>query len=591
MTFQQALAFALMSSTIACFIWGKLRYDLIALVALVVGAVVGIIPVDRMFSGFWNELIWIIGAALVLRAAIARSGLVERVLGPLLSGLGAPALVIPTFTGVVMLLSMVTKNVSALAIVMPVALRHARRTQTPASRLLMPMSFASLLGGLVTLVGTSPNIVVSSVRETLLGQPFGMFDYAPVGLGVCAVGFIFLSIAPRFIHVDRTPASGVDAGLGETRYVTELEVEEHSRCVGQTLGDLIAGTKSDILVRAVVTAAGRVGPDLAMTLRSGDHLIVEGDQQGLDRLAQERRLTILGERHRDQGEAGEDVRVIEGVVRQQSDLIGRSVAQARLHENYGLSLIAVAREGRRFEQELRSLKLKAGDLLILKADGELAGDAFAELQILPLTERGLALGQKRFGYGPAVALGCAVVSVALGAPIVLAFAAAVIAVLLSRVMSMGEAYRAIQGPMLVLLAALIPISESISRTGGDQLIATGLSYVLGPAPPFIAVGLLIVVGMAVTPFLNNAATVLIMAPIAAAVAAALQANPDPFLMAVAIGAACDFLTPIGHQCNTLVMGPGGYRFFDYWRLGLPLSALVVLTATPLILLVWPIAVG
>jgi di/tricarboxylate transporter len=417
-----------------------------------------------------------------------------------------------------------------------------------------------------------------------------MFDFAPVGLGLCAVGFIFLCFAPRLIHVDREPAAGAGAAaLAGTRYVTELGIDERSRCAGSALGEVMKGAKNEVRFLAVVTPQGRVGPDPTMTLRPGDSLVLEGDQAGLDRLAGKLGLKLLGERHRSQTEAGEDVRVIEGVVRQQSKLIGRSVAEVRLHERYGLSLIAVAREGRRFDQELRSLEIKAGDLLILKADEDIAGDAFADLQILPLTERGLALGYKRFGYGPTLALGVAVVSVALGAPIALAFAAAAVAVLLLRTMSMSEAYRAVQGPTLVLLAALIPISESISSTGGDRLIAAGLSHLLGSAPPFIAVGLLIVAGMAVTPFLNNAATVLIMAPIAAAVATALQASLDTFLMAVAIGAACDFLTPIGHQCNTIVMGPGGYRFFDYWRLGLPLSALVVLTGTPLILFVWPVA--
>jgi di/tricarboxylate transporter len=448
------------------------------------------------------------------------------------------------------------------------------------------MAFASLLGGLVTLVGTSPNVIVSSVRDRLLGEPYNMFDFAPVGLGVCLVGFVFLIIAARFIRIQREPATPVSAALADTRYVTEFELADDSPCIDGVICDLEGLNKDNLKVLTVINARGRIKATGDTILRKGDHLVVEGDQEALERMAAAYKLTLVGERHRDEKETAEDAKVVEAVVHQGSYLVGRSVAEARLHENYGLSLIAVSRRGRRIAQELRAMKLTAGDVLILKAEADRAGEAFADLDLLPLTERDVALGAKRFGLAPILALAGAITAVAFGAPLPLAFVTAAIAVLLLRSMSMSEAYRAIEGPLLVLLAALIPISQSISSTGGDQLIAGFLSQALGPMPPWAAVATLIISAMAVTPFLNNAATVLIMAPIAAAIAQALEINPDPFLMAVAIGAACDFLTPIGHQCNTLVMGPGGYKFWDYWKLGLPLSVLVIMTATPLILLVW-----
>ncbi|HYD73247.1 MAG TPA: SLC13 family permease [Candidatus Binatia bacterium] len=586
MTAPQALAFALMGATIALFVWGKLRYDLIALAALVTGALIGVIPVDEMFSGFANELIWIIAAALVLSAAIARSGVIERALAPVLRRVQGQSLVIGVFIGVVMLLSMVTKNIGALAIMMPVALRNAESAGMPPSRILMPMAFASLLGGLVTLVGTSPNVIVSSVRNSLLGEPYQMFDFSPVGLGVCLVGFTFLVTAAHFIRIQREPAAPVAAALADTRYVTEFELAADSPCVDQVICDLEGLNKDGLKVLSIINQAGRTKAAADTILHEGDHLIVEGDQGVLERMAAAYKLSLVGERHRDEKETAEDAKVIEAVVRQGSLLVGRSAAEARLHENYALSLIAISRHGRRIAQELRAMKLAAGDVLILKAEAETAGEAFAELDLLPLTERDVALGAKRFGFAPILALAGAIGAVVLGAPLPLAFVTAAVAILLLRSMSMAEAYRAVEGPLLVLLAALIPISESISSTGGDRLIAGFLAEVLGPMPIWAAVATLIVSAMAVTPFLNNAATVLIMAPIAAAIARALDISPDPFLMAVAIGAACDFLTPIGHQCNTLVMGPGGYKFWDYWKLGLPLSVLVVLTATPLIVLVW-----
>jgi di/tricarboxylate transporter len=587
MTLEQGMAFGLMGVAVALFIWGKLRYDLVALSVLVVGAIIGVVPVEEMFSGFSNELIWIIAAALVLSAAIARSGLVETGLSPLLSRLNSPATQIPAFAGAVMLLSMVTKNIGALAIMMPIALQTARKTGTSASQLLMPMAFASLLGGLVTLVGTSPNVIVSSVRESILGEPYELFDFAPVGLGICVAGFAFLAVAPFFIRIDRKAASSVEAALEDARYVTELSLPEASALVGQTGAELEKAAGNSVTLLSIVSDGKRRRFTPEEVLAEGDSLIVEGGQDELEKFAAATKLALTGERHREEKESADAVRVVEGVIGQTSRLVGRTVAQARLHEQYGLSLLAVSRGGSRIAAELRSVRLRAGDVVIFKASDADIGAALGELQVLPLTERKVALGVKRFGFAPIALLGAAILAITMGwAPIQLAFVAAAVGVLLLRVMSVPDAYRAIDGSLLVLLASLIPLSEAIERTGGAALLAAPLSDLLRPMPAYLAVATLIVVGMAITPFLNNAATVLIVAPIAAAVANSLGVNPDAYLMAVAIGAACDFLTPIGHQSNTLVMGPGGYRFGDYWRLGLPLSIIVVLVATPLIVMVW-----
>ncbi len=587
MTTDQALAFAVMGGAVALFVWGKLRYDLVALMALVVGVLVGVIPAEEMFSGFSNDLIWIIASVLVLSAAIARSGLIDRALAPVLGWLNTAPVQIPAFAGAVMILSMITKNIGALAIMMPIALQNARKTGTPASQLLMPMSFASLLGGLVTLVGTSPNVIVSSVRESILGEPYQLFDFAPVGLGVCVAGFAFLAVAPFFIRINRAAPTSVAESLETARYVTEMSIPEDSEWIGKPFSELDALSTEETDVLSVVTEKKRGKPSPDRLLLAGDHVIVEGEQAALEKFAAAAKLTLTGDRHREENESADHVRVVEGVIAGDSSLAGRSVSQSRLHERYGLSLLAVSREGSRLATELRSIRLRGGDVVIFKADEGNIGSAFAELRVLPLSERSIALGVKRFGFAPLVLLAAAVLAIGMGwLPIHVAFAAAAVGVLVLRVMNMTEAYRAVDGSLLVLLACLIPVSEAIARTGGAELIAAPLAQLVGPMPPWLAVAVLIFVGMAVTPFLNNAATVLILAPIAAATAQSLNVNPDAYLMAVAIGAACDFLTPIGHQCNTLVMGPGGYRFGDYWRLGLPLSLIVLVVATPLIVLIW-----
>jgi di/tricarboxylate transporter len=263
------------------------------------------------------------------------------------------------------------------------------------------------------------------------------------------------------------------------------------------------------------------------------------------------------------------------------------VAEAQLRRSHGLGLLAVSRGGQRLSRRLRRLRLEVGDVLILKAPRDRMAEALGELRVLPLSERDLALGSRKRSWIPLGVLAAAMVLVGLHlVPVAVAFAGAAAVMLLLRILTMDEAYHSIEWSVIVLLAALIPVSNAIQATGGTDLIAAGLEGVLGAIPPLAALGMMIVLAMAVTPFLNNAATVLVMAPIAASLAQRLDLNPDPFLMAVAVGAACDFLTPIGHQCNTLVMGPGGYRFGDYWKLGLPLSVIVVAVATPLIAAVW-----
>jgi di/tricarboxylate transporter len=588
MTFDQGAAFALMGGAVMLFIWGRLRYDLVALTALVLGVIIGVIPAEEMFSGFSNDLIWIIASVFLLSAAIARSGLVERALSPVLGLLTNLRLQIPAFSGVVMVLSMITKNIGALAIMMPLAIQTARRTATPPSRLLMPMSFASLLGGLVTLVGTSPNVIVSGVRESLLGAPYALFDFAAVGLGVCLAGFAFLAVAPLFIRIERPPPVSIAAALEDAKYVTELSIPEGSKWIGKPFSELDALSTEATDILSVVADARSGSPDPDRPLQMNDRILVEGEQAELEKFAATASLILTGERHRGEAEKADEVRVIEGVIRQDSSLVGRSVSQNRLHERYGLSLLAVSREGSRIVSELRGVRLRGGDVVIFKADEGDAAEAFAELRVLPLSQRTILLGVKRFGFAPIALLVVALIAIALGSvPIPVGFATAAVGVLLLRGMSMTEAYNSIDVSLLVLLACLLPISESIDRTGGAALLAAPLAELLAPLPPFFGVGALILVGMGVTPFLNNAATVLIIAPIAGAIARDLNVNPDAYLMAVAIGAACDFLTPIGHQCNTLVMGPGGYHFSDYWRLGLPLSIIVLAVATPLIMFFWP----
>jgi di/tricarboxylate transporter len=591
MTLQQALAFGLIAATIAAFIWGRWRYDVIAVTALLLGVVIGVVPAESAFDGFRNDITVIIACALVVSAAFARSGIVESLLRPLIPHLKTAATQVPLFTLAVTVLSMATKNVGALAIMMPIALQVARRTGTPPSRLLMPMAFGSLLGGTVTLVGTSPNIIVSQVREQILGRPFDMYDYAPVGLGVTAVGLVFLTFAYRLLPIARPTAETLDAAIAANPYVTEAQVPEDWAPAKRSISYLQSLAHGEVSVMAVLRDGVRkAAPHPNTRVQPGDVLLLQGDHQSLDDFIARARLRITrADRPVAMEEPTEEVRVVEAIVSADSVLIGRSAGQENLHGEHGVNLLAVSRSGYRLSRELGQVRLRAGDVIVLQGGERTLPGVLKTLGLLPLAEREVRLGGIRHKLAPAVILAAAMLLVAFQiAPVAIAFFGAAVMMVVIGSIRMRGAYQALDGPVLVLIAALIPVSDAIRATGGADLIAQTLGTVFQGQSPMLALGAVMAVAMAATPFLNNAATVLIVAPIGASLAKLLGLNPDPFLMAVAMGAACDFLTPIGHQCNTLVMAPGGYRFIDYPRLGAPLSLIVLVIGTALIAMVWPL---
>ncbi|HUZ11852.1 MAG TPA: SLC13 family permease [Caulobacteraceae bacterium] len=590
MTLHQAMAFALIAATLGAFIWGRVRYDVVALAALLVGVAAGVVPAASAFDGFKSDVVVIIAAALVVSAAFERSGVVELALRPLLARLKSEKSQVPALIGAVALLSMATKNVGALAVLIPVAQQLARRTGTAVSRLLMPMSFASLLGGLVTQVGTSPNIIVSQVREDALGKPFGMYDFAPVGLCLTAVGLAFLSFAYRLLPRERAGQVALTEAIAAKSYVTEAVVPEDWTGGPKRVSEVRRAGGGDIEVVGLISGGRRRERPHANTLvRAGDVVQLEGDPNLLHTLIHD--LNWRSHRANRPLEGPEhEARSVEAVVSADSPLAGQSAGRIDLQARYKVKLLAVAGSGRRVLQRLRSAPIRAGDVLVLRgAEADLA-NALKELGALPLADRSVQLGAKRPLILPALILAAAMILIALGlAPLAIAFLGAALLMVLTRTITMREAYAALDGGVLVLIAALVPVSEALQTTGGAALVASSFSGLFAHAPPLVVLATLMILSMFAAPFLHNAPTVLILGPVAISVARALGLAPDPLLMAVATGAACDFVTPVGHQCNTLVLGPGGYRFSDYARLGAPLSILVVLAGVPLIAAIWPLA--
>lgn len=589
MTTQQILAFAVIAGMMAVFIWDRFRYDVVACCALVIAVALGVVPFDHAFSGFSDDIVIIVGSALVVSAGVARSGVVETAIKRLFPNLNSMRTQLALLMIVVALLSAFIKNIGALAIMMPVAFQFARRAGVSPSRYLMPMAFSALLGGLMTQIGTSPNIVVSRLRAEMTGTPFTMFDFTPVGGILALVGITFLMFFYWLVPERRKQALNIEEAVEISNYASEATVSGQSTVMGRPLSELLKLGEGEVVATAVLRGPTRMSPFPDLVLREDDSIVLEGRSSVLDRVISGAKLKLSGKALREDGKVQQDLVSIEAVISRQSVLAGLSVRDLALSYTRGVNLLAVSRRGERLRERLRDLVLQEGDVLVLQGGRKTLPIVLQDLALLPLAQQEVMLGTQRKALIPIIILALAMISTALGyAPVAVAFFAAALGMAVFGAIPLNDLYKAVDGPILVMLGALIPVSDSLRTTGGSELIAGWLGEVAHSLPPFGAIALIMITAMAVTPFLNNAATVLVMGPIAVSFATALSYRPEAFLMAVAIGAGSDFLTPVGHQCNTLVMGPGGYRFSDYPRLGLPLSFLIVLVSVPTLMWFWPL---
>lgn len=595
MTYEQLASVGILAAALVLFVWGRIRYDMVALLALFAGVVVGVVDGKDAFSGFGHPAVVTVAAVLVLSRGLSESGATALIADALQPLFRVRLMHISSLSGVAASLSGFMNNVGALALLLPVAIRSAADAKRSPSLLLMPLAFGSILGGLITLIGTPPNIIVASYREQALGEPFYMFDFTPVGAVVAFAGLIFVAfVGWRFIPLRRPPGTGAAEAYGIEDYLAEASVGADSPAIGKTVRQLDEHIGEDDFKVVGLIRGDRVFPAAPRfaRLRQDDILLVEADPATLRKAVEAIGLKIV-----DPGSpmAGllesDDVALVEAVVSSGSRLENRTVLSARLQRRYGVNLLAVSRQGTPHRGRLRAFRFAAGDVLLLQGEAERLDDVVSELGCLPLASRGLSAfgGRKR---GPIIATSLFAGAIALGAlgvlPIAVSLAAAALAMVLVGILQVRQLYDSIDWSVIVLLGALIPLGAALEASGATQIAANFLAEKAVSLPPWMVLGVILVVTMTVSDILNNAATAVVMAPLASKVAKALEVNPDAYLMAVAVGASCAFLTPIGHQNNTLVMGPGGYRFGDYWRMGLPLEIIIVLVAVPAIMFFWPL---
>jgi di/tricarboxylate transporter len=587
----QTIVFTILGLTLALFITGRLRHDAVSLVALLVAVFAGVVAPEDAFSGFGHPAVITVAAVLVISRGLLNAGLVDVIAQRVVKVGDNVTLQIAALAGLAAAASAFMNNVGALALLLPVALRMARSSGTPPSRLLMPLAFGSLLGGMTTLIGTPPNIIIATARGAHLGTPFRMFDFTPVGAVVAVAGLAFIALVGwRLLPVRKGQASREDLFEIE-EYIAEVVVPKDSGLAGKMVRDLEAATEAEVMIVGLVRGERKQpAPSPWEPLREGDVLIVEADPEALQQFVDDTKLELAGTDKVSREALGSDqIGLVEAVVAPDSPIAGRTARSLDLRWRHGLNLLAIARGGARLKSRVGRTRFEPGDVLLMQGDLEHIHESLPALGCLPLAERGLRLGQPRRILLSMAIFGTAIGLAALGAlPVQIAFTAAAVLLVLSQTIPLREVYQAVDWPVIVLLGALIPVGGALERTGGAESLATALLSLAASLPPAATLAILLVGTMFLSDLVNNAAAAVLMAPIAISVANGLGASPDPFLMAVAIGASCAFLTPIGHQSNTLVLGPGGYRFGDYWRLGLPLEIVIAVVAVPLILVVWPL---
>jgi di/tricarboxylate transporter len=587
----QAIVFFTLGLALILFAWGKIRHDFVALIALFIVTVTGVISSIEAFEGFGHPAVITVASVLIIGRALQRSGLAD-LLSQLVARIGSNFLLqITLLCTITAVISSFMNNVGALAVMMPVALQIAAQGNHSPSSLLMPIAFASLLGGMTTLIGTPPNVIIATIRADITGEAFGMFQFTPVGFFVMAAGLAFVALIGWRLLPVRSPQNSDQDIFHIDDYITELQIPPESKLVGITIAQIRDISKTDITLLGIVRQKRRIhAPAPDEELLENDILIIETDTEDLKKFIDNSGAVLLGgKKFRMDARGSTEIVLAEAVIMNDSPLIGQSAASLRMRTRYNLNLLAISRRETKLRKRLDRVIFKAGDVVLLQGRRHMLFDMINTMKCLPLAKRTLDIGNQRKLFLSLGIFSASILLVVSGLlPVQVAFSMAAVAFVLTGLLPLGDFYTAVDWPVIVLLGAMIPVGQALETTGGATFIASQILRLGENLPGWAMLTIIFIITMFLSDIINNAATVVLMAPIGISVAVGINVSVDPFLMAVAIGGSCAFLTPIGHQSNTLVMGPGGYKFTDYWRMGLPLDILIVLIGIPLLLFFWPL---
>lgn len=592
MTTDQILLFGLLFFVFVFLIWGRLRYDLVAFIALILALLIGVVPKEDAFSGFGHPATIIIALVLIVSKGLSNSGAIELIAKQISRFAFSMQLHISAMATIAAALSAVMNNVAALAMLMPVDIQAAAKAKRSPALTLMPLSFASILGGMVTLIGTPPNIIIAEFRQTSLGEGFSMFDFAPVGLACAVVGVLYVTLVGwRLLPDVRSKQNSTQELLDISGFIAELHVPENSPAIGQRVRNLDdIADENDVAIIGLVRRGKRLpGQARLVEIHKADILVVEATPEAMDKFVGALKLDYSSKGKDSSPLSNDDMSLWEVVVLNGARIDGRTATSLRLQYQHDVTLLGVSRQGKQFRDRVRHLEIQEGDVLLLYASSDMLAEISAWLGTMPLAGRSLDLIQRHKAWLAAGLFSAAIIAASFGLVYLpVALAAVVVSYVLFNIVPVRNIYNSIEWPVLVLLGSMIPIGSALESSGGTALIADAITELSTGYSPVVVLTLLMVITMTLSDVMNNTATAVISAPIAVDIANRLGVSADPFLMVVAVAASCAFLTPIGHKNNTLIMGPGGYRFGDYWRMGLPLEILIIVVAIPMIVWVWPL---
>jgi di/tricarboxylate transporter len=585
------IVFLTLGVALALFAWGKIRHDIVAVICLLILVGVGIIPSENAFLGFAHPAVITVAMILIVSKGLQNSGLID-VIGQRIMKLGNNiTLQIGVLCTVVCIASAFMNNVGALAILMPITINIAKKSNRSPSLLLMPVAFASLLGGMITLIGTPPNIIISSYRAEATGEAFGMFAFAPVGIAVSFIGLIFIILVGWRMLPKRISSSNENDKFNIEDYITEVVLKKDSKINENSLGTLYENTESDINVLNIIRDNHLIhAPDLSLILRENDILTIEADAEELKKFIEETKVKLVGKGEIiDDAVGSENISNVEAVIMNDASILNRTASGLRMRSRYGVNLLAISRQNTRIRKRIDHVKFKVGDVLLLQGDASKMNDTLSSMGCLPLADRGFTIdaGQKIL-MALYIFLTAIFLVISGLVDVQIAFTGAALLMVLSGVIKVREIYTSVDWPVIVLLGALLPVGAAMETTGGTEIISNLLISLSKEIPGWGTISIIMMISMLLSGVINNAATVVLMAPLGITLASSLGLSVDAILMAIAIGSSSAFLTPIGHQSNTLVMGPGGYKFTDYTLMGLPLSIIIIIVSIPLLLHFFPV---
>ena len=589
LTNEQLFALTVLLISFIAFLMGRIRYDFVALGALLALVVSGIVPIAQSFDGFSHPAVITVASVLVLSHAIGRTGITYHLSKRLSYFSSSPSMLVFTLAGLVAFFSAFMNDVGALALIMPIAIQLCQRYDIPPAKVLMPMAFASLLGGTITVIGTPPNLIVANYRESIGLEQFNMFDFAPTGLIISTVGLLYLAtIGWRLIPNRRSESS--QTKFTTDTYLLEAKVEQGNTVADKTVANLEEISENSVKVVVIIRGARRIiAPSSEEIIRSNDTLLLEGQPEEL------KQLELLTGMNLTRSIANKDIphdklEVLEVVLNPGSRMENRTLSELQFREKYGLNVIGVARHGENIRKRFSRIQLKVGDVLLVQGHSDELPETLRYLGCFPLAERDISLkASYRLVPTLLIFIGSIVLVATQTLPPQISFPLAVFLLVVFKLLPIRDVYRSQEGPLLMLLGCFITVGFALQQTGVTEILASKLVGFIGDLPDYLIIGIIILITMIITDIINSSATAMIMCPIAYGVSQQLGHNPDAYLMGVAIASSCTFNTPIGHHSNTLVMGPAGYQFGDYWRVGLILDILILVTVTPALVWVWPLS--